>query len=142
MNLENIYNQNYGSVVVTNGDLVAIGNPPSDTYTSCEGFSKVGQVFLIKKDNFKTNYSVSKILKKKIFPENGNLATYYTEQSSSAALTASLIIESGSKNDSLSNCDFIVVESDNLKVNQSNYGSSIDLSTYFLAVGDTGVSSS
>ena len=142
MNLENIYNQNYGSVVVTNGDLVAIGNPPSDTYTSCEGFSKVGQVFLIKKDNFKTNYSVSKILKKKIFPEIGNLATYYTEQSSSAALTASLIIESGSKNDSLSNCDFIIVESDNLKVNQSNYGSAIDLSTYFLAVGDTSVSSS
>jgi len=142
MNLENIYNQNYGSVVVTNGDLVAIGNPPSDTYTSCEGFSKVGQVFLIKKDSFKTNYSVSKILKKTIFPENGNLATYYTEQSSSAALTASLIIESGSKNDSLSNCNFIIVEADNIKVNQSNYGSAIDLSTYFLAVGDTSVSSS
>ena len=143
MNLENIYNQNYGSVVVTNGDLVAIGNPPSDTYTSCEGFSKVGQVFLIKKDSFKSNYSLSKILKKTIFPENGNLATYYTEQSSSAALTASLIIESGSINDSPgSNCDFIIVESDNLKVNQSNYGSAIDLSTYFLAVGDTSVSSS
>ena len=143
MNLENIYNQNYGSVVVTNGDLIAIGNPPSDTYTSCEGFSKVGQVFLIKKDSFKSNYSVSKILKKTIFPENGNLATYYTEQSSSAALTASLIIESGSINDSPgSNCDFIIVESDNLKVNQSNYGSAIDLSTYFLAVGDTSVSSS
>jgi len=142
MNLENIYNQNYGSVVVTNGDLVAIGNPPSDTYTSCEGFSKVGQVFLIKKDSFKTNYSVSKILKKTIFPENGNLATYYTEQSSSAALTASLIIESGSVNDSLSNCNFIIVEADNIKVNQSNYGSAIDLSTYFLAVGDTSVSSS
>ena len=142
MNLENIYNQNYGSVVVTNGNLVAIGNPPSDTYTSCEGFSKVGQVFLIKKDSFKTNYSVSKILKKTIFPENGNLATYYTEQSSSAALTASLIIESGSVNDSLSNCNFIIVEADNIKVNQSNYGSAIDLSTYFLAVGDTSVSSS
>ena len=143
MNLENIYNQNYGSVVVTNGDLIAIGNPPSDTYTSCEGFSKVGQVFLIKKDSFKSNYSLSKILKKTIFPENGNLATYYTEQSSSAALTASLIIESGSINDSPgSNCDFIIVESDNLKVNQSNYGSAIDLSTYFLAVGDTSVSSS
>jgi hypothetical protein len=143
MNLENIYNQNYGSVVVTNGDLIAIGNPPSDTYTSCEGFSKVGQVFLIKKDSFKSNYSLSKILKKTIFPENGNLATYYTEQSSSAALTASLIIESGSINDSPgSNCDFIIVESNNLKVNQSNYGSAIDLSTYFLAVGDTSVSSS
>ena len=142
MNLENIYNQNYGSVVTTNGDLVAIGNPPSDVFTTCEGFSKVGQVYLIKKDSFKTNYSVSKILKKTIFPQNGALVPYYTEQSSSAALTASLIIESGSKNDSLSNCDFIVVESDNLKVNQSNYGSAIDLSTYFLAVGDTGVSSS
>ena len=142
MNLENIYNQNYGSVVVTNGDLVAIGNPPSSTYTSCEGFSKVGQVFLIKKDNFKSNYSVSKILKKSIYPENGSLYSYYTEQSSSAALTASLIIESGSKNDALSNCNFIVVETDNIKVNQSNYGSAIDLSTYFLAVGDTGVSSS
>ena len=142
MNLENIYNQNYGSVVVTNGDLVAIGNPPSSTYTSCEGFSKIGQVFLIKKDNFKSNYSVSKILKKTIYPENGTLVPYYTEQSSSATLTASFIIESGSKNDSLSNCNFIVVETDNIKVNQSNYGSAVDLSTYFLAVGDTGVSSS
>ena len=54
MNLENIYNQNYGSVVTTNGDLVAIGNPPSDVFTTCEGFSKVGQVYLIKKDSFKT----------------------------------------------------------------------------------------
>ena len=142
MNLENIYNQNYGSAVATNGDLIAIGNPPSDTYTSCEGFSRVGQVFLIKKDNFKSNYSIAKILKKKIFPENNSLAPYYTEQSSSAALTASLIIESGSKNDSLSNCNFIVVEDDNIKVNQSNYGTAIDLSTYFLSVGDTGVSSS
>lgn len=142
MNLENIYNQNYGSIVTTNGDLVAVGNPPSDVYSACEGFSKVGQVYLIKKDNFKTNYSISKILKKTIVPQNGSLTPYYTEQSSSAALTASLIIESGSKNDSLSNCDFIIVESDNLKVNQSNYGSAIDLSTYFLAVGDTGVSSS
>ena len=142
MNLENIYNQNYGSVVVTNGDLVAIGNPPSSTYTSCEGFSRVGQVFLIKKDNFKSNYSVSKILKKTIYPENGTLVPYYTEQSSSAALTASFIIESGSKNDALSNCNFIVVETDNIKVNQSNYGSALDLSTYFLAVGDTGISSS
>ena len=53
MNLENIYNQNYGSVVTTNGDLIAVGNPPSDTYTACEGFSKIGQVFLIKKDNFR-----------------------------------------------------------------------------------------
>jgi hypothetical protein len=142
MNLENIYNQNYGSVVTTNGDLIAVGNPPSDTYTACEGFSKIGQVFLIKKDNFKTNYSIAGILKKTIFPENGALVPYYTEQSSSAALTASFIIESGSKNATLSNCNFIVVETANLKVNQSNYGSAIDLSTYFLAVGDTGVSSS
>ena len=142
MNLENIYNQNYGSVVATNGDIVAIGNPPTDAYSSCEGFSKIGQVFLIKKDNFKSNYSVSRILNKKIFPENGTLVTYYTEQSSSAALTASFIIESGSKNDSLSNCDFIIVEDDNIKVNQSNYGSAIDISTYLLSVGDTGVSSS
>ena len=142
MNLGNIYNQNYGSVVVTNGNFVAIGNPPPDTYTPCEGFSRVGQIFLIRKDNYDLNYSVVKILKKSIFPENGDLATYYTEQSASVALTASFIIESGSKNAALSNCDFIVVEDDTIKVNRSNYGSAIDMSTYFLAVGDTGVSAS
>ncbi len=58
-NLDTIYNENYGSTVVTNGDFIAIGNPPWKKYSQCEGFSRIGQVFLIKNDRFNSNYQFS-----------------------------------------------------------------------------------
>lgn len=142
MNLENIYNENYGSVVVTNGDFVAVGNPPYKPYDVCEGFGRLGQVFLIKKNDYEYNYTLSKIFKKVLTSENGYVTTYYTEQSSSAALTASLVAESGSYGDSYPSCSYIVAEDGTQRVFQSNYGSSLDLSKFFLAIGDTGTTSS
>ena len=134
MNFDNIINQNYGTTVSTNGNLLAVGNPPSKNYTSCEGISRIGQVFLIKKNEFNSNYSVNKVLMNRI--GNGTLPTYYTEQSSSLVFTASLITEQNTT------CSFLVEEQGNRHIYQSSYGNSIDLSTYFLAVGDTGVTAS
>lgn len=142
MNLDPIYNSNYGSAVVTNGDFVVIGNPPSKPYSTCEGFSRIGQVFLIKNDRFNSKYQVAKIFKKQLKSENGYLPTYFTEQSSSNSFTASFIIDDGYLSQPNTTCSYLVIEDDNRHVYQSNYGSSIDLSKYFLAVGDTGITSS
>lgn len=95
MSLLNVYNELYGSAVATNGNLIAVGNPPSTQWNYSEGFSKIGEVFLIRKNNFKTNYSTYQIL------------------SSSYAFAA------GST------------------VFYSNFGESLDISDYFLTVGDT-----
>jgi hypothetical protein len=141
-NLDNIYNQNYGTSVVTNGNFVVIGNPPSKTYDRYEGISRVGQVFVIKKDTFNSNYQTVKVLYKKLSADTGTLPTYYTEQSSSNSFTSSFVVDNGPLNDTSVSCSYIVIEDDNNFIYQSNYGSSIDLSTHFLAVGDTGVSSS
>lgn len=139
MSLDNIYNYNYGSNVVTNGNFVAIGNPPSKDYEVCEGFGRVGQVFLIKKDKFNENYTLQKIYTKKDFV---NIFPYYTEQSGSSALTASFFAESGSFSDYLTSASLLVLEDGNTFIYQSNYGKAIDLSDYFLAVGDTYFSAS
>lgn len=141
-NLDNIYNQNYGTSVVTNGNFVVVGNPPDKGYDPYEGISRVGQVFIIKKDDFNSNYQTVKVLYKRNHPDIGVLPTYYTEQSSSNSFTASFVKESGTLNDTSTSCSYIVVEGGNDFIYQSNYGSSIDISSHFLAVGDTGVSSS
>lgn len=142
MNLETIYNENYGTTVATNGNYLIIGNPPSKTYDPCEGFSRIGQVFLYRKDSFRSNYNLKKIYTKQIFDNNGTLIPYFTEQSSSLSFTSSLIRDNGNLNEILSSCDFLVLEQGNRHIYQSNYGSAIGLSTYFLAIGDSGVSSS
>lgn len=141
-NLENIYNQNYGTSVVTNGNFVVVGNPPYKTYDPYEGISRVGQVYVIKKDEFNSNYKTVKILHKQLDSNSGYLPTYYTEQSSSTVHTASLIKDSGNLNDTSVSCSYLVIEDGNNFIYQSNYGSAIDISKYFLAIGDTGVSSS
>lgn len=142
MNLDPIYNQNYGTTVVTNGNFVAVGNPPSIPYSSCEGFSRIGQVFLFKNDRFNSKYPIVKIYKKRLDSTNGYLPTYFTEQSSSTSFTASFTIDDGEFYQTNTSCSYLVIEDDNRHVYQSNYGSSIDLSTYFLAIGDNGVTGS
>jgi hypothetical protein len=141
-NLDTIYNENYGSTVVTNGDFIAIGNPPWKKYSQCEGFSRIGQVFLIKNDRFNSKYPVIKTYTKKFSTENGYLPTYYTEQSSSTSFTASFTKDDGYYNDTSTSCSYLVIEDDNIHTYQSNYGSSIDMCDYFLAIGDTGVTAS
>ena len=89
--LENIYNQNYGTVVCTNGDYVAVGNPVDQDYENCQGYGKIGQVLLYRKDNYLNQYKLLNILTNKTYSNNGTLLTYYTEQSSSAVFTASFI---------------------------------------------------
>lgn len=138
--LTNIYNENYGYKVATNGDFLAVGNPPSIQYDSCEGFGKIGQVFLIRKNKFNSNYVLERILSKK--EPNSTLPTYYTEQSSSRVFTASLVKESEIYSQSSTSCSYLVVEDSNLQIYNSNYGNSLDISNYFLAIGDTQFSSS
>ena len=134
--LENIYNQNYGTVVCTNGDYVAIGNPVDKDYDTCQGFGRVGQVLLYRKDDYLNQYKLSKILKNVTYGQNGTLLTYYTEQSSSAVFTASFIKDDGTLNSVNTTCSYLVTELDTENIYQSKYGYSLDLSTYFMAVGD------
>lgn len=137
-NFENIYNQNYGYSVATNGDFISIGNPIGKKYNPCEGFSRIGQVFLLRKDTFNRSYPVVKIYTKNPnYSQTNTLTPYFTEQSSSATFTASFIKEAGTINDTSYNCFPIVIEDFNSTVLESNYGSSLDLSDYFLAVSDT-----
>ena len=76
--LENIYNQNYGTVVCTNGDYVAVGNPVDQDYENCQGYGKIGQVLLYRKDNYLNQYKLLNILTNKTYSNNGTLLTYYT----------------------------------------------------------------
>ena len=128
MNLDTIYNSNYGSRVVTNGEFVAVGNPPTNPYDTCEGFARVGQVFLIKKDKFNSNYNLKKILQNN---DRKNLLfiPYFAEQSSSIDQTGSFLVEN-------STCELIVQEYGQTYQLTSDYGNSFDMSNYFLAVGD------
>lgn len=95
MSLSNVYNELYGTAVATNGNLIAVGNPPSTNWNYSEGLGKVGQVSIVKKNNYKQNYSINK------------------------TLSSSYAYESNSD------------------VFYSNFGESVDICDYFLAVGDT-----
>lgn len=135
-NLENIYNQGYGSIVCTNGDYIAVGNPVDADYESCQGFGRIGQILLYKRENYLKQYKLSNILTNKSYVENGVLPTYYTEQSSSTSFTASFTIDNGNLYETNTSCSYLVVETDTGDIYQSKYGHSLDLSTYFMAVGD------
>jgi hypothetical protein len=140
VNLEKIYNSNYGSSVATNGDFVAIGNPPNKQYDYCEGINRIGQVYLLQNKNVGSNYDTVRILTKNQQNSVGKrLITYFTEQSSSATFTASFTIEKGIKSSTQSTCSFIGLEDNTSAFNSSNFGTSVDLCDYFLAVGDTNV---
>jgi hypothetical protein len=139
MNTINIFNERYGTSVATNGNIIAIGNPPTKNWQYAEGFSYKGQVILVRKNQFKSNYEVIKTL----FNENENLMTpYYTEQSSSAVNTSSLIANSGSLPNVNNSCSYLTIEDNTKYVYQSKYGESLDLSDYFLAVSDISFSQS
>ena len=140
VNLEKIYNSNYGSSVATNGDFIAIGNPPNKQYDYCEGINRIGQVYLLQRKNVGSNYDTVRILTKNQNNSTGRrLTTYFTEQSSSATFTASFTIEKGPKKSTESTCSYIGLEADPYAFNSSHFGSSLDISDYFLAVGDTSV---
>lgn len=133
MRLDNIYNYKYGSKVSTNGNFIAIGNPPGKEYDICEGFGRIGQVFLIKKDKFNSNYVLHKIFTKqdydRIFP-------YFTEDGNVAPDTGSFFKESGSFSDYSTSGSLLVLEEGNTFFYNSKYGESLDLCDYFLAIGD------
>jgi hypothetical protein len=140
MSLLNIYNELYGKTVATNGDYIAIGNPPSKNWNECEGFGRIGEVILVKKNKFNKNYSVVKTFKNLY---NRNIINpYYTEQSSSAVNTSSFIANSGSLSNVNDSCSFLVIEKGSEFVYQSKYGESIDVSDFFLAISDLSYSQS
>jgi hypothetical protein len=59
-NALNIYNENFGYQVATNGTYVAIGNPNSKPYSCQEGFIRIGEVLVYQKNRFQSNYSFAK----------------------------------------------------------------------------------
>ena len=97
MSLTNIYNERYGTSVSANDNYIAVGNPPTHDYDPAEGFYRIGEVKLIKRDTFNSNYSSSYTFTKSI---NGQ--TIYS----------------------------------------TRFGESVDLSDYFLAVGNSVLSAS
>jgi len=52
MSLTNIYNERYGTSVSANDNYIAVGNPPTHDYDPAEGFYRIGEVKLIKRDTF------------------------------------------------------------------------------------------
>lgn len=97
MSLTNIYNERYGTSVATNDNYVAVGNPPTHDYNLAEGFYRHGEVVLIKKNNFNSNYSASFSFTKSLHGKT---------------------------------------------INSTRFGESIDLSDYFLAIGNSVLSAS
>lgn len=140
MSLLNIYNERYGVAVSTNGNYVAIGNPPSKDWSFNEGFGRIGEIILVRKNNFKNNYSVVKTFKN-LF-NNNIINPYYTEQSASSVNTSSLIAHSSSLPGVNTSCSFLVLEKGSEFIYQSKYGESLDMSDYFLAAADLSYSQS
>lgn len=136
-NFEIIYNQNYGSSVSTNGDYICIGNPIGKKYNPCEGLSRIGQVFLLRKNSFNRNFPLVKIYEKNPnYSQKNTFLTYFTEQSSSATFTASIVKDNGTVNDISGACYPFILEDYTTQLLESNYGFSVDLSNYFLAISD------
>lgn len=67
-NALNIYNENFGYQVATNGTYVAIGNPNSKPYSCQEGFIRIGEVLVYQKNRFQSNYSFAKTYRKQASP--------------------------------------------------------------------------
>lgn len=140
MELISILNERYGTKVATNGSYVVIGNPPSKNWSYDEGFSRNGEVVVIKKNSYVNNYSVVKTLKNDY--SKTIITPYYTEQSSSAVNTSSLIANSASLSGINNSCSFLILEKGSQPVYQSKYGESFDLCDYFLAISDKSFSQS
>lgn len=147
-NLLNIYNENFGYQVATNGIYIAVGNPNSKPYSCQEGYARVGEVLVYRKNQFDTNYSFVKKYRKDTSSNFGYINTYFTEQSSSTSLTASLITEvSGSlsfesTDRAFTTCSFLAVEDGTSTVLQNGYGRSIAMCEKYMAVGDMAFSES
>jgi len=141
MSLLNIYNERYGTSVATNGNYIAIGNPPSKNWSYYEGFGRVGEIILVKKNNFLNNYTVVRTFKNEF---NRNIINpYYTEQSASNLNTSSLIVGANSLPKVTANsCSFLVLEKGSEFIYQSKYGEALDISDYFLAASDMSFSQS
>lgn len=140
-NLLEIYNENFGYSVATNGNYIAVGNPNSQPYTCDEGFSRIGEVSIYQKNKFSKNYTLIKKYRSKSSFERQLVDAYYTEQSSSLLLTSSFVTElSGGletdENYQFSSCSFLVLEDGNRMVLQNCYGTSVSISDNFLAIGD------
>lgn len=140
-NLLEIYNENFGYSVATNGNYVAVGNPNSKPYTCAEGFSRIGEVSVYKKNKFSKNYTLAKKYRSKTSFERHFVDAYFTEQSSSVTLTASFVTElsgglENNENFQFNTCSFLILEDGNRVVLQNCYGTSLAMSDNFLAIGD------
>lgn len=140
-NLLNIYNENFGQHVATNGIYIAVSNTNSKPYDCDEGFMRIGEVSIYQKNRFSTNYSFAKTYRNEI-ESRGDILSYYTEQSASAQFTASIRYESGSYVDDSLACAFIVLEDGTVISKQTSFGSVLAMCDRFLAISDIAFSQS
>jgi len=128
-NILNIYNENFGTKVVTSGDFVAVSNINSQPYSCNENFARIGEVSLYQKTETE-DYNLKKVYKKPI----SNFNLYYTEQSASFQKTASLSQESSSAD---FDCSVLTLENSSVVDKQTTYGYDLAISSKYLAVSDT-----
>lgn len=140
-NLLNIYNENFGQHVATNGAYIAVSNTNSKPYSCAEGFARIGEVVIYQKNRFSTNYSFAKTYRNEV-ESRGDILSYYTEQSASVDFTASLRYESGSYTDNSLACDFLVLEDGTVISKQTSFGSALAMCDRFLAISDIAFSQS
>lgn len=109
--LYNINNENLGYKVASYDKFVAVGNPNTKQYDVNEGFSRTGEVLLYYKNPYENDYVLVKSFEKPY------LETLISTVSYAPAISASNY-ESGS-------------------YNHNNYGKSFDISSKYLAIGDS-----
>jgi hypothetical protein len=106
----NFLNENMGHSVATNGKFVVVGNPNSKTYNVNEQASRTGEVLLYFNDIYSDNYSLLHTFKKPYLETLISMADY-------TPVDSAYNFNSGS-------------------YNHNKYGTSVDISDKYVAVGD------
>ena len=121
MDLFNIYNENYGRTVATTGKYIVVGNPSSDNFNMNDGFSRIGEVTVYKKNENDNGYSIH-------FRCSASIASvrergFFTKDDYTKTLCGESLIEGN-------------VASTKSLLYQSKYGTAIDVCDNLLVVGD------
>lgn len=119
-NFFNIYNENYGKVIKSYKNYIAVGNPNSYIFDINDGFARLGEVTVYKKD----------------ISSNGYIEHFKCTSSLSKIKDIPLYISSSYVSNSYVNSN-IPDDAWNYSIlYQSSYGTSIDLYNNLLVVGD------
>ena len=164
MSLTNIYNERYGTSVAANDNYIAVGNPPTYDYNPAEGFYRIGEVKLIKRDNFNSNYSSSYTYTKSLYGQtiystrfgesvdlsdyflavgnsvlsasvtNGSFVDVYVVDSNYNVVSGSIVLDSDCLDESINNQTYTNKPFVTL-TGSNSFGTSVSITNKYLAVG-------